>query len=526
MKRNFKLLITGLVAVFALHSCNDIYDAINLNEANSRIIVSSQMDYGNKVRVGGTITFGDISAGVSSRTWTFPAGAADIIGSDNDITATSENVKAQFNVPGVYDLKLNQIYKGDAYVTGSTTTKGNVLDTTIVVTVLPLITVQVKANYVNTDGTLGAPITLASGAKNQVIASRTVRYTITTEGEPEKFLWTVPGGTPATSDVVTKTLDVKYKKIGTYGFSVNANTARPAGTATAAYTDLIQVIPSTDPVTLDGAQVVSGDIKLNFSREMDPTSLNASDFVVKIINKGTTYPATIGSLSVDAVEGNLVVVKLSNQTLYNDDKVTISYTKGTMTTADAVAASSFSDVAVSFVGVNLLGKSPNAYDGAFETSATSNWQYLGWGAPWDKYTFAVTAAKAHTGTKSALVQIQPKGGMILGLKDNTNVNVTFNLTAGKTYEMGSWVYVNSLGDKTSVPDLRFYITPNTDWGIGPNPGFSATFTTGKWIYSSTLVKINATADYTFMIRGDNQGNSQALSFYIDDITVTEAKLRP
>ncbi|WET04082.1 hypothetical protein NYQ10_21030 [Flavobacterium johnsoniae] len=526
MKTKLKIVIALFLVAIGLYSCSDIYDSIDLNAANSRIIVSSQMDYGNKIRVGSHETFGDISAGVESRLWTFPEGVVDIVDSDNDVTSTEQNVKAIFNVVGKHEVKLHQVFKGEAYTTGSTNPVAKVLDTTIVVTVLAPISIVVKANYLNTDGTLGAELNVVNGAKNEVLAGRTIRYTLITEGEPEAYLWTIDGGDPATSTTDTKTVDVRYKKLGTFGFTIKANTPRPFGEATVMLKDFINVIPSTDPVTMDDAQVIDdqGNIALNYSREMNAETLKASDFSVTLKNKsGATLPVTISSATISPTEGNIVLLKLAGQTLYNDDIITVSYTKGSLTTADAVFASSFTDVAVSFKSVNILAST--TFDYGFETSTSADWVYLGWGAPWNKFTSAVTSTKAHGGKKSLSVQIDARGGMILGYNHGGDKG-TFRLTAGKTYSMGSWVYVESLGDKASVPDLRLYFTPNTDWGIGPNPGFSADFAVGKWVYSSALVKINTTADYSFMLRSDNQGNSSALKFYIDDITVSEAKLRP
>ncbi|GEC72476.1 hypothetical protein SAMN05443543_11339 [Flavobacterium flevense] len=527
MKTNFKIIVAVCITIFGLHSCSDIYDAINLNEANSRIIGTSQMNFANTIRVGTSITLGDLSSGVESRLWTFPEGVADIVDSDNDVTVTTANVKAIFNVVGVHDVKLHQVFKEDAYDLQQTNKLGKILDTTIVITVLPEIEIDVKAYYVNPDGTDGAALVIANGAENELIAGRLIRYKITTIGEPQKFLWTMEGGDPVTSTVDTKILDVKYKKLGTYGFSINANTPRPAGSATVTFTDFVKVIPSTDPVTLDGAQVVNGKIALNFSREMEPTTLNTSEFSVGLTNKGTTLPSIIKSLSINPAEGNIVLVELNGQTLYNDDKVIISYTKGTLATTDAVAASSFSNIPVSFVGTNLL-KTTSTYDSGFENSTSANWGYLFWGSPWDKYTLQISGAKAHSGSKSAYIEMQPNGGMIMGHKDGSGALVKFNLVAGKTYEVGSWSYVVSLGNNpsTSAPDLRFYINPNTDWSVGPNPAFIANFEIGRWVYSSTLIKITITADYNFMIRGDNQNNPSAFKFYLDDIIVTEAKLRP
>lgn len=243
MRTKIKIIIATCIVVLGLSSCTDIYDTINLSEANSRIVASSQMDFQNTIRVGTSITLGDLSSGVQSREWTFPDGVADIVGSDNDINATTANVEAVFNVVGAHDVKLHQVFKEEAYDLQYKNKIGKEVDTVVVVTVLPQITVAVTANYVNPDGTLGAAIVIANGVKNEVIASRTVRYTLVTEGLPEQFEWTMDGGDPATSSVTTKTLDVKYKKIGTYGFSIKASTARPFGESVIAYTDVIKVIP-------------------------------------------------------------------------------------------------------------------------------------------------------------------------------------------------------------------------------------------------------------------------------------------
>ncbi|SHM53594.1 hypothetical protein [Flavobacterium saccharophilum] len=527
MKANFKIILATLAIIVGLNSCSDIYDTLQLNEANSRIIVSSQMDYGNRIRLGGEETFADVSSGVESRLWTFPEGVVDIAGSDNDVTSTEQNVKATFNVVGKHNVTLKQVFKGDAYTTEGTSASGKEKDTTIIVTVLAPMKVQVKANYVNPDGTVGAELNIANGAKNQVLAGRTIRYSLVTEGEPQDFKWTMEGGDPANSQAITGVLDVRYKKLGTYGLSVAVSSVRPFGEAIAAFTDVLTVVPSTDPVTMDAAQIIDdkGTIALNFSREINESTVKINDFSLSLTtSKGTSIPLSIASAAVDITEGNIVNIKTYGSTLYDDDKILISYTKGSLTTADAVAVSTFTEVPVVFKSENILETKSN-YDFGFEKSSSTDWVDLGWGGQWSNYTSSITTAKAHSGTKSISVQMQAKGGMILGYKASGSL-VTFPLTAGKTYAMGSWIYVTELGDKLSTPDLRFYINPNTDWGIGPNPGFSANFEVGKWVYTSALVKINTTANYNFMIRGDNGVNSAAIKFYLDDITVSEAKLRP
>ncbi len=69
-----KFLSILFVFTLLLVSCEK-QEELNLNDPNHRIIVTSEMDFENKVIVGGDIDFGDISRGVESRTWILPSNA-------------------------------------------------------------------------------------------------------------------------------------------------------------------------------------------------------------------------------------------------------------------------------------------------------------------------------------------------------------------------------------------------------------------------------------------------------------------
>ncbi|PZX51038.1 hypothetical protein [Algoriphagus chordae] len=523
MKKYINIIKT-LVAVLLLQSCEDPYEGINLNEPSNQVIYTSEMDFENTVQIDGELDFGDVSAGVVSRLWTFPEGAVDIEDSDNDVTSTEATVKTTFKMLGEHEVKLHQVFKDNAYV--GLEQRGKELDTTIIVKVIPEIAINISANILNNDGTLGEALNLQDNAQNEVMAGTFIRYIVKSEGEPAVYRWNLDGGDPPFSEELVDTLDVRYKKVGEFDFGLIASRARPSGEFVVAVENVLKIIPSTEPVTLDGAQEKNGGIALNFSREMNGASLDPADFTVSIMNNDTPISATVATASVDPIEGNFVILTLDNQSIFNDDQVTVSYTQGEMATADGVMADDFEDEPVLFIGKNIL--KDTAFDYSFETSTSANWPYQWWGAPWDMYKLNISTTKSFDGKKSAYVTLEPNGGMIIGHTDNDNVPITFPVEQGKTYEIGVWVYMEDLGKSdpsANPPDLRFYWNPNTNWGVGANPEFSADFEIGKWVYSSMLVEFQATGDYNLNIRGANDGNSQTLKFYMDNISISEAKLR-
>ncbi|ANW95068.1 hypothetical protein AXE80_01600 [Wenyingzhuangia fucanilytica] len=488
--------------------------------------MTNQMHFGNKVEVNGSITFGDVSSGVESRKWTFPEGVVDIVDSDDDVTSTKNTVKAIFKKTGQHNVALHQVFKGDAY--DGTTLKGKVLDTIIAVNVLKPVSVSLEGYKLNSDGSLGDALVMSDGALNEITASYSVRFIYTVEGQPEEFTWDLDnGGVVVTTDENNQTTDVKYSKMGDFNLSFGASRERPAGGNMVSYTDLIRVVPSTDPVVLENTYNRDGKIVLDFSREMDASKLNPNDFSVNITTfGGATITPSINTVTLDPTDGDLVIVELNGETVYTDDQATITYTKGTLATSDGVDADTFMNVSVTTQYPNVLETS--SYDYGFENSTNANWKYLGWGAPFDGYTLDVNGTQVHSGTKSAHVTMNAGGGMIVGHKDNSNANITFPVEGGETYEVGVWVYLEQVGASTNLtPDLRLFSVPNTDWGVAAVHTFTDTFTTGQWVYGKVLVKFDASAtESRFAIRGYNKDNTTITSFYMDDFTVRKVNIRP
>ncbi|WP_299254329.1 hypothetical protein [uncultured Aquimarina sp.] len=515
MKKLLRYMIILIISTIAIISCQD--DDVDINVPSQRVIFTSEQSQGNQIRLNSNLTFGDVSTGVISRIWTFPEGVANVTTSNSDV------VKAVFTRIGEHNITLNQVFEEDAYVDGQL--RGRELDTTIVVRVIEPIAINLKGNYINPDGTIGAALDISNNAENEVIASRSIRYTFELTGEPQNIDWTLDGGDPETASGVNE-IDVTYKRIGSYDIDVEANTNRPLGTAVSSFTNLIKVIPSTDPVTLDRVTGKrDGTLALEFSREMDEASIVSDQFSLSIENNSTSIPATIQSIRLDPSEKNVLLVSLIGDLIYIDDSVTVSYTAGSLFTTDGVQAESFVDISMdSFEqGENILEST--TVDFSFENSTNDdNWPYQFWGGIWELYDFSIDFSRAKTGTRSGVVNMQANGGMIIG-----HTSGTFPLEAGQGYEIGIWSYVENIGNTpggSNNPDLRIYWTPATNFSLGPNPEITSSYPTNQWVYSSIVVTATETEEKQFLIRGFNEFNNMPIKIFIDDLFVSKVNLRP
>jgi len=521
-KHPLRIYLFFLLAALLWTACEK--DDLKLEEPSHRVIFTSEMDFENKINVNGEMSFGDVSAGVVSRLWTFPEGVVDIVGSDNDVTSEAASVKAIFFKVGDYPVKLHQVFKKPAYV-GQTVTSTE-LDTTIIVHVLDSLKVSLEAHYLNRDGSLGEALNLADMAQNELPASRIIRYTYTAIGEPINYRFEFEGGDPALVEGPQEFIDVKYKRLGTYGVSFVASRKRPFGRDSVGFNGLVTVVPSTDPVTLDEVTEKNGFIALVFSREIDPATVAPETFSVVIKNLWNTFTPAVINATIDPDEGNVVLLELDNESVYNDDEVTVSYSPGNLTSTDGIRVDAFTDQKLVFRKVNLLKDAD--FDYSFENSTVDNWAYLEWGEPWDKYSFSFSTDQAYNGNKSMYLEFEPGGGMIIGNQDISGDPILVPVEKGQDYELGLWVYVVELGSTPPAalqPDIRIYWQPETDWGIGPNPELNADFPVGEWVYSSAFVRFND-SQAGFMIRGFNAANPEAVKVYIDNVTLSKVRLRP
>lgn len=529
--KNIKYLKFIFILSLLFVGCNED-ESIDLVEPNHRVIVTSEMNFENTINIGGHIDFGDISQGVQSRIWTFPADASNIAGETGN-TSSKDVVKGFFTKAGVYDVTLNQVFKGNVYPNEDSTEpiQSKELDTTIVVTVLGDVASSIQINYINEDGSLGAPLNLSDNAQNEITASKYVRISQNSAGTPTNFNWSMPGANPAQTSIADDPeaeTDVRYTKLGTWDLQFIASRTRPTDADTIYIKNFVKVIPSTEPVTLDRVFEYEAQTKigLEFSREMDPATVNRNNFTVTIETAGgATITPEIASVLVDSNEGTILTIELANEIMYNDDTVKVSYSPGALTTLDAVASDAFTDALLTdFIKSNIFEESSSLIDYSFETTTEDNWPYLWWGGRWGEYDMNLSFDRAHSGDKSMYIEFRPGGGMIIGNAD-AGSNINFTVESGVKYEMGVWVYIEDLGAVNGEANVRMYWRPGTNWGIGDNITFTPDSPVGEWFYSSAIVQFAAAGEVSYMIRGVNT-NPERLKFYMDDLTLFKLTSRP
>ncbi|WP_298363750.1 hypothetical protein [uncultured Lutibacter sp.] len=524
MKKNKFIKILFVISLIFV-SCGDDL-SVETMDTNHRIIVTSEMDFENRVSVNGHIDFGDISRGVVSRLWTLPGGTdVSVIAENGESTSTEDIIKGVFYKPGVYDVKLNQTFGGDVYPNDDSTQPINsrVLDTTIVVTVLDSIKSTLRLYHVKDDGTTGDELILADNAENEVTASKYVRLTFDAIGEPDGALWTSDGGKPNRIQTTLNEVDMKFNSLGSYDINFIASRFRPRDADTISFDKIIKVIPSTDPVVLEAVREKDGFVALQFSRDIDDTSLNASNFAVRLENGGNILNPSVENVTLDDNEKNIVLLELTGERMYDNDVAFVSYSPGILKTADQVNADAFTDAMSTTIDANTNFYESTGIDFGFESTTGSDWPYQWWGGMWGEYDMTINSDMPRTDNNSMYIEYRPNGGMIIA------GNANFQLNVGQEYELGYWIYVvdgiANAPTGTSASDIRFYAN---NWAMGDwaTTVFSSDMPTGEWIYQKFYFKSTTDAEITWLIRGFNEHNTDTLKFYIDDMVLAEVELRP
>lgn len=519
MKNIFKYLGFLVLATVVLWSCENEWEAPTA-EPNHAYITTSFGGVTNRLQINDAMTFIDLSRGVETRTWTFPAGVTDT--AYNAISSSVEqSVKVRFVNTGDHMVKLSQTYAGDVYLGYSSTPSGSAAyDTTIMVTVVD----SVRANFVAKRMEDMSVLNHAANALNEVVAGREVEFSFEGTGEPTDFTWTITRNDGFTTTTTGNPAVVKFSSLGDYSVKVSASS--DLGGDIFELENYITVIPSTDPVDL--LEVVRGEmnqIGLVFSRDMqDPFNCNPEAFTLSVTNGNKDIPVNITGFTRDQTQNNIVLIEL-NDNIYNSDKVEVSYNAelGNLTTTDLMEATSFENKMVDFKVVNVMAT--YGYDVGIETSTNADWPYLWWGGVWGEYTSEVSSTQAHRGNNSLYIDMKPMGGAIFEHRQN-ETTMTFPVEA-KLYEVGVWVYMEELGNADTgdglVPDLRFY--PN-NWSAEMAYFFTPEFTQGEWVYMSADWNCTTPGDLSFFIRGYNASSTVSTKFYMDDLIIFEKEVRP
>lgn len=519
MKLKHKLLLFVPILTGLIWSCQKEY-VIPGPEANSPYITTSFGNTEARVQINGIMSFIDLSPGVVSRQWTFPEVAKDKEAKPL-VNSTEDVVKVSFTTPGVYKVKLSQVFKGKVWV-GNQQKDVATFDTLLNVTVLDSVRARFTAQRLN-DGTL---LKTTNDAQNEIIAGKNVKFTQTSTGEPNNFSWVLTRKDGFTINLSGAEPSSKFSSVGVYDLKLIVSST--FGKSTLEYKNFIKVVPSTEPLDIVSAVAKADKVEIEFSRDIEnPVLLKPTTLSFNVKNGSKVVNVKALRFSFKQGFANILVVDLDGP-IYNSDEITMTYNDaiGKIISADGKPAELFKDKTVQTYKPNVLESA--GFDFSFENSTNENWVYAWWGGVWGKYKLDVASEKVRTGTKSGRLVMEPNGGAIF-LHKNKGADATFPVTAGKTYEIGCWVYVESLGANkatTADPDLRFYWSPNTDWGVGAVATFSKDFVVGKWVYTKTQVKFSATGKYSFMIRGFNENNTAALKVHLDDISLSEVETRP
>ncbi|MBB3699943.1 hypothetical protein KMW28_27635 [Flammeovirga yaeyamensis] len=543
MKSILKNSYIFLASLFLLLvGCGEVMNNPEVITPNHSVIKISQSGNGNIINMNQHIDFADVSQGVESRQWIFPGDdTVTVEGNPEDV-----QVRGVFHMVGTYDVKLHQVFKGNAYVgTEETPRETNEIDTVITVTVMPKVELKsVKANILNTDGTLGDEIPLENVETPKDIPFGSVlRFTYQAEGNPTQIQGEFFGAELLAQNAEMGTFDVKYVTLDkVYSIAPVFLRPQPMSSDTLAVVDFVKCVRSDEPLTLEEvASNASQKPTIKFSRGLNANSLNKEDFSVVIQTaKGATINPEIVDAFLDPDDASKVILDLGTEVIYNDDMVTVSFTEGRLESADAARATSFTDEELEVYSLNLLKEGGFDYD---MEDASVNWNA---GQPdWLGGDFTNTLEKTSehvtSGSKSLKISVNPYNGV--GAWGNGTVVSPFSNgelhrfpysphpDAGNKVKISFDLYLeeNSGNIDPSVPNqfatnIRMYI----NWGAGGAEKAHSIggLPEGQWYHMEDVLDItNVLESFSMAIKIAQTGDKNC-TVHIDNINVSHYQRRP
>ncbi len=355
MKNIFKsTAYVCLIMGFIISCTTNEYEIPNDRGGNALIISSintALIPGETEVRAGDTSKYNDLSIFSNDRLWTFPEGAVDILGSDND-TSTKEKEftvifkKLKDDNPRSIEVILEPTFNGPV--------PPEVAKDTAFVKILP----PIKANF-----TTEAPITLVDG-QLQIEAGETGIFT-NTSSETETAEWAIVNNTTKVIDSV-KTIDLEFqfKALGLYTVVLRAFDDKPFSQDLKSVN--LKVIPSSKPLTIAPEVIENedGQIIISYSRDLDPTSLDPiSNFTLMV----DAAPVSISSVLIDPDNpSNLIVTPTVN--IKNTQTATLAYVVTNLKSSDAFPAPSLAETMIEIFNPNLITKDPTFEEGDIQWS--------------------------------------------------------------------------------------------------------------------------------------------------------------
>lgn len=581
IKNVLKSLIAILSIAFVFSGCQNNDKEYDL-PSHSVVEVSHQ--YQNfTVQINQEVSVADLSSGVVDRTWSLDEGVEAIVYkldkdvpdileirdllrdrnnlSDEELAIVLEKIqlgdqtvlptykdavlKLSFPTGGVYNVYLKHTFQENAYVEQEETKRDTtVVDRMVTINVFErVLFTDFTVSELDTNGNPGTPMPIlvennTITQRATVTAGKTARIGFNYSGSPDNVEVTSGNAKLVENSLVlnadgTGSIDVKYSRVGEYDLVVNGVRATPAANYTITLENAVEVIPSTDPVTIDRS-VVNSDlgITLAFSREMDEATLLPTDFAVNITDKnGNNVPVTVDTAVLDPQDAAILYLTLAGDSAYDDDTVTVSYTKGTFSTTDGVLLENQTDLAV------LTGQNPNIIGdaGMFENPLAVDWNWVG-----NKTITSVEIVDPPTPVHTT--SVSPSGKVVWltvnksgpGAANGANCETARaidGIEIGKSYRFLFKRYVRNdpsvTGSKAANLIFRF-ISPTTTSGNGDqffplNIGDPNSI--DRWVDSELIFTVDKDAYIGAKMRMVTQWSTYA-DIHIDDLVFQEYNLRP
>ena len=340
MKKNRILtVVIGLFITLGVVSCERDYITPEANDFSDAIAVAS----GNKrIEKGNITSFSDLSKGVTNRTWTIPE-SATIINSNGGNASNLDLIHVKFDVPGEYEVNLKSDFEVDSIA----------LDTTFNVMVLDYIDTKFEI------ASIDAGFSEQTAEQITMYEGGTINFKDTSLGNPNRRLWSLPGGDPSSAggisieeDEKVKNIAVSYPTIGTYDLRLVTWRQYPEGTKDTLFLEnYINIVENIDPPTLmELTESDAGVIHLKYNLPLKLTG----DLIPNLTLKVDGADAAISSAAINEDDNRIVdIVPAVNAR--STSVATLSYDgAGGLTRLNDVAAEAFTDKVVGlFVPPNL-----------------------------------------------------------------------------------------------------------------------------------------------------------------------------
>ncbi len=155
------------------------------------------------------------------------------------------------------------------------------------------------------------------------------------------------------------------------------------------------------------------------------------------------------------------------------------------------------------------------WDTSFEDSTIGFWKnFAAWGGIYANTTASSSTAQAHTGSYSTYIPIAANEGTVGSFRDPSNTALPISVTAGASYTVGFWLYVESM-----PADANLSIVLGSNNSNYADVG-GVSDAVGTWVYKSATITATAAADSEVLLFCTLENcDDAAFNFYVDDFTM-------